>query len=165
MSFSKYRWASTLGAAGIAAALLLVSGTGMRAKAQSSAQDEVLAMEKKFTGACVAGDTATLNSIMADDALFIHGNGVVQTKAELVDAIATGTLPVGQYDMSEPKVILFDGGAIISGIVDFGFRSPAGSASPSRPLHMRGSSVWVNHAGKWQLYLAQDTTLSGPGSR
>jgi len=164
MSFPKSRWIATFAAAAMVATFIL-AGVPRRANAQDSrAKDEVLAMEKQFTTACVAGDAATLNSLLADDALFIHGNGMVQTKPELIDAITTGKLAVGQYDMNDPQYIPFDGGAVLSGLVDFGFKSRPGSTSPPMVLHMRGSSVWVHHDGKWQLYLAQDTTLSGPGN-
>ena len=103
MSPSKNRLIATLGAAAIAATLL-VAGVALRAKAQNSADDEVLAMQKKFTDACVAADGATLNKVMADNAVFIHGNGVMQSKAEFIDAITTGKLGVSQYDLKDPKL-------------------------------------------------------------
>ena len=161
MSLSKNRLIGTLAAAAMAATLL-VAGIALRATAQSSADDEVLAMQKKFTDACVAADGATLNSVMADNAIFIHGNGVMQSKSEFIDAITTGKLGVSQYDVKEPKVIAFDGGAIVTGLVDFGIKPPAGSAAPPRVLHFRGSSIWLHSSSGWHLIFDQDTTLAGP---
>ncbi|MFZ0980210.1 MAG: nuclear transport factor 2 family protein [Candidatus Acidiferrales bacterium] len=161
MSLSKNRLMGTLAAAAMAATLL-VAGIALRAKAQSSADDEVLAMQKKFTDACVAADGAALNSLMADNAVFIHGNGVMQSKSEFIDAITTGKLGVSQYDVKDPKIIAFDGGAIVTGLVDFGIKPPAGSAAPPRVLHFRGSSIWLHSSSGWHLIFDQDTTLAGP---
>ncbi len=161
MSFSKNRLIPTL-AVGAMAAALLVAGIALRAKAQNSTDDEVLAMQKKFTDACVAADGATLNKVMADNAIFIHGNGVMQSKSEFIDAITTGKLGVSQYDLKDPKVVEFDGGAIVTGLVDFGIKPPAGSAAPPRVLHFRGSAIWLHSSVGWRLIFDQDTTLAGP---
>jgi ketosteroid isomerase-like protein len=161
MSLSKNRSASTFVATALVAALLF-AGIALRASAQGSAQDEVLAAQKKFTDACVAADAATLGSVMADNALFIHGNGAMQSKSEFIDAVTTGKLPISQYDLKDPKVVLFDGGAIVTGLIDFGIKPPAGSQNPPRVLHFRGSAVWLHSSAGWRLILDQDTTLAGP---
>ncbi len=161
MSHSKNRLMGTLAAAAMLATFV-VAGIAMRANAQSSAQDEVVAMQKKFSDACVAADGATLASLMADNAIFIHGNGAMQSKPEFIDAITTGKLGVSQYDLKDPKVVEFDGGAIVTGLVDFGIKPPAGSAAPPRVLHFRGSAVWLHSSAGWRLLFDQDTTLAGP---
>jgi ketosteroid isomerase-like protein len=161
MSFSQNRLVSMLAAA-LAVAVLMMAGLAVRAKAQASAQDEVVAAQKKFTDACVAADGATLNAVMADDAIFIHGNGAMQSKSEFIDAITTGKLAVSQYDLHDPKVVLFDGGAIVTGLIDFGFKPPAGSTNPPLVLHFRGSAVWLHSSAGWRLILDQDTTLAAP---
>lgn len=161
MSLSKNRLASTLAAAALTTTLL-IAGVALRAKAQGSAQDEVVALQKKFSDACVAADGATLNSLMADNAIFIHGNGAMQSKPEFIDSITTGKLAVSQYDLKDPKVVEFAGGAIVTGLVDFGFKPPAGSTAPPRVLHFRGSAVWLHSSAGWHLIFDQDTTLAGP---
>jgi ketosteroid isomerase-like protein len=132
------------------------------AQAVSSADSQVLDLQKKFQDACVAADGAALGRLMADDAIFIHGNAAVQSKSEFIAAITSGQLAVGQYDLHDPKVIMFQGGAIVSGLIDFGFRTPPGSTNPPRVLHMRGSSVWVQTPAGWRLVLDQDTPVQGP---
>jgi ketosteroid isomerase-like protein len=161
MSFSENRLVSMFAAA-LAVATLMIAGLAVRARAQASAQDEVVSMQKKFSDACVAADGATLVSLMADNAIFIHGNGVMQSKPQFVDAITTGKLAVSQYDLHDPKVVLFDGGAIITGLVDFGIKPPAGSTNPPHVLHFRGSAVWLHSSAGWHLIFDQDTTLPAP---
>ena len=141
---------------------LMTAANVAPAKAAQSSQDEVVAAQKKFSDACVAADGATLNSLMADNAIFIHGNGMMQSKSEFIDAITTGKLAVSQYDLKDPKVVDFNGGAIVTGLVDFGFKPPAGSTAPPRVLHFRGSAVWLHSSSGWHLLFDQDTTLAAP---
>ena len=119
-------------------------------------------MQKKFQELSVAGDTAGVSALMSDDTIFIHGNGAAQSKAEFLTAMAAGQLSLSLYELKDPKVVIFDGGAIVSGLVDLAFKAPAGSTAPPRVLHMRGSSVWVQKPSGWKLILDQDTALAGP---
>jgi ketosteroid isomerase-like protein len=145
----------------VTAAMLLIAVAAFQVYAQAT-QDEALKMQQKFQDAVVAGDGATLTSLMADNAVFVHGNGVMQSKAEFIDAITTGKLGVSQYDLHDSKVVLFEGGAVVTGLVDFGLKPPAGSTNPPRVLHFRGSAVWLHSSAGWHLVFDQDTTLAAP---
>lgn len=145
-----------------AVAVLLMAGVTKRARAQSAAQDEVLKLQKEFQDKCVAGDVDGISAMMTDDAIFIHGNGAMQGKGEFLGSIKNGQLSLSAYELKDPKVILFDGGAIVSGLEDLAFKPPAGSNASPRVIHMRGSAVWVHKAGAWHLLLDQDTALAGP---
>lgn len=150
--------------AALAVAIILILGIALQTRAQSTTQDEVLKLQKQFQDACVAGDANAIGSMMTDDAIFIHGNGAMQGKAEFLASIKNGQLALSAYDLKDPKVILFDGGAIVSGLVDIAFKAPPNApAGPPRVLHMRGSAVWVHQAGGWRLVLDQDTALAAPG--
>ncbi len=128
----------------------------------SSSQKDVLDLQKKFQELSVAGDTAGVAGLMSEEAIFIHGNGAAQSKAEFLTAMAAGQLALSLYELKDPKVVIFDGGAIVSGLVDIAFKAPPGSTAPPRVLHMRGSSVWVQRGSGWKLLLDQDTTLASP---
>jgi ketosteroid isomerase-like protein len=144
-------------------AAVLMGSLAVRAPAQASAQDEVLSLQKKFQAATVSGDTAAIAALMADDAIFIHGNAAKQTKTEFLAGIKNGQLAFSAYDLSDPKVVMFRGGAIVTGIVDISFKARAGaSPGPPRTLHMRGSSVWLHGPAGWKLILDQDTPIQGP---
>lgn len=145
------------------AATFLVASLAARTRAQaSSAQRKVLDMQKKFQELTVAGDADGVAALMADDAFFVHGNGAAQSKSEFVGAIKAGQMAFSLYDLKDPKVVTFSGGAIVSGLVDLAFKSAPGATAPPRVLHMRGSSVWLSTSSGWKLVLDQDTTLSGP---
>jgi ketosteroid isomerase-like protein len=145
------------------AALILTAVSTPRACAQASAnQQQVLDMQKKFQESSVGGDTDGVAALMADDAIFIHGNGAAQSKPEFIAAMKASQLALSLYDLKDPKVVMFNGGAIVSGLVDIAFKAPGGSTAPPRVLHMRGSSVWLQTSAGWKLTLDQDTTLAGP---
>lgn len=148
--------------AAVVIAIMMIAGAASRARAQSATQDEVLKLQKQFQDACVAGNVDAVGAMMTDDAIFIHGNGALQGKTEFLAAIKNGQLSLSAYDLKEPKVILFDGGAIVSGLEDLAFKPPVGAAAPARVIHMRGSAVWVHQAAGWRLLLDQDTTLTAP---
>jgi|SRR5690348_3727757 len=151
----------TLAAAVVAA--MVIAGAARCARAQSSGQDEVLNLQKKFQAATVSGDAATVASVMADNAIFIHGNAAMQSKSEFLAGIKNGQLAFSAYDLSDPKVVVFKSGAIVTGIVDITFRArPGAPAGPVRTLHMRGSSVWLHGPAGWKLILDQDTPIQGP---
>lgn len=147
----------------VVAAMILIAGSAHRAGAQSSqsstTQKDLVDMQKKFQDLTVAGDSAGVSALMSDEAIFIHGNGAAQSKAEFLTAMSTGQLAFSLYELKDPKVVIFDGGAIVSGLVDIAFKAPPGSQVPPRVIHMRGSSVWVQRPSGWKLILDQDTTI------
>jgi ketosteroid isomerase-like protein len=165
MTLRNGRFISTTIAAFVAA-MLLLAGTARRAGAQTSqsstTQKDLVDLQKKFQDLAVAGDSAGVSAMMSDEAIFIHGNGAAQSKAEFLTAMAAGQLALSLYELKDPKVVIFDGGAIVSGLVDIAFKAPSGSQAPPRILHMRGSSVWVQRPSGWRLILDQDTSLAGP---
>ncbi len=150
----------SMGVAAAVIATLVMAGVAMRAAGQSANPDEVLSLQKKFQDSVVAGDVKTVGAMMADESFFIHGNGAMQGKAEFLAAIANA--PFSGYELKDPKVVFFDGGAIVSGLVDITFRPRQGATTPPVVIHMRGSSVWVKSAAGWRLLLDQDTTLQAP---
>jgi ketosteroid isomerase-like protein len=144
----------------VAAAIL--AATAILAHAQSPDEQKVLDLQKKFQALTVAQDADGVAALMSDDAFFIHGNGAVQSKSEFVAALKSHQMAFSSYDLKDPKVILFKGGAIVSGLVDIGFPVPAGSTTPPHLIHMRGSSIWLQTASGWKLKMDQDTTLAAP---
>jgi ketosteroid isomerase-like protein len=165
MMIRKNRLLATAIGGFIAAMPLLAGGTlsaGGQTSQSSTTQRDLVELQKKFQDLTVAGDSAGVSALMADEAIFIHGNGAAQSKAEFLTAMATGQLAFSMYQLKDPKVVIFDGGAIVSGLVDIAFKAPPGSQAPPRVLHMRGSSVWVQRPSGWRLILDQDTTLPAP---
>jgi len=155
---------------GIAAVALVVASMAapLTSKAQSAAasgrhltEAQVLDLQKKFQDATVAADTVALGKLMADDAIFIHGSAMVQTKAEFFESLTKGQLKITTYESKDSKVTLFDGGAIVSAVQDVALAPRSAGAQPFR-VQMRVSSVWVAKPAGWQLILNQGTPIPAP---
>jgi len=153
---------SRFGIAIVSVSVILIAAAALRMYAQTAAQDEVLKLQKQFQDNCVAGNADAVGAVLAEDAIYIHGNGVRHNKSELLALINNGQRSLSAFDLKEPKVILFDGGAIVSGLVDVAFRPPAGSTGAPRVVHMLGSAVWIHKDGQWRLLLDQNTSIAPP---
>lgn len=145
-------------------ALLLNLGGARSSKAQSVASNErltaaqVVDLQKRFQDATVACDVATLAKLMADDVVFVHGNALLQSKAEFLEAARARRFRIKSFDIADPKVVFFEGGAIASGVEDI-VLAPGAAGEQPRKVEMRVSGVWVAKPGGWQLILQQSTPL------
>jgi ketosteroid isomerase-like protein len=143
-----------------AANLRLSSAQNGAAMKQKMTEAQMLDMQKQFEDASIAADAAKVSALMADDAIFVHGSGAAQSKAEYINSLTTGQLKVSTYQMTDGKVVFFDGGAVVSGPTDIGLMLPGGA--PPRMLHLRISTVWLAKPSGWQVVLNQGTPIAGP---
>ena len=149
--------------------VLLTSVAGakfVRAQAAAKTQlteTQVLDLQKRFQDATVAADAAAIGKLMGDDALFVHGNALVQTKAEFLEAAKKGQFRITKYEIKNPKVVFFDGGAIVSGVEDVVLAPRVAGAQPL-VVQMRVSAVWIAEPSGWQLILNQGTPIQAPPS-
>jgi hypothetical protein len=157
----------SISVAAMMAVVLFAAGNARRMSAQNDAatrpkmtQAQMLDLQKQFEDASVAADAVKVSALMSDDAIFVHGSGAVQTKAEYINSLTTGQLKVSTYQMNDGQVVFFDGGAVVSGPTDIGLVSPGGA--PPRLLHLRVSTVWVAKPTGWQVILNQGTPIAGP---
>jgi Domain of unknown function (DUF4440) len=126
---------------------------------ETISQAQALELQKRFEDAQIAGDAGVISMLMADDGLFIHATGAVQTKAEFVGSIAAGRLRPSKFESSDRRVILFDGGAIVEGAVAVTLNG-AGAPPTSHTTHVEISSLWVHTPLGWQLMLSHATTIN-----
>jgi ketosteroid isomerase-like protein len=154
----------SLSAIAFGIALLLNLVGACPSKAQVGAPNEqltaaqVLDLQKRFQDATVACDAPTLEKLMADDVVFVHGNALVQNKAEFLEAARARRFRISSFEIANPKVVFFDGGAIVSGVEDI-VLGPRSAGERPRKVQMRVSGVWVAKPGGWQLILQQSTPL------
>jgi hypothetical protein len=119
---------------------------------------QVLGLENRFQPATVASDAGTIAKLMADDGIFVHGNALVQTKAEFVRAASQRRFRIRSFAITNPKVVFFHGGAIISDVEDVVLAPRAAGEQPLK-VRMRVSTVWVARPAGWQLILNQGTPI------
>jgi hypothetical protein len=120
----------------------------------------MLDLQKQFEDASIAADAAKVSALMSDDAIFVHGSGAVQTKAEYIASLTSGQLKLSTYQMDGGKVEFFRGGAVVSGPTQISLVAPGGA--PPRTLRLLISTVWVEKASGWQVVLNQGTPIAPP---
>ena len=149
-------------ALGVALLANLADARAPRAQGAASSERltaaQVLDLQKRFQDATVACDAATLAKLMADDVVFVHGNALVQSKSDFLEAARVRRFRISSFAITDPKVVFFEGGAIVSGVEDIVLGAAATGEQP-RKVQMRVSAVWVARPGGWQLILQQSTPL------
>jgi hypothetical protein len=86
----------------------LLMTRALAAGAQSTAREKLLAMEKKRFDALTSRDTTALSRLLSDDLIFMHTNGVIDTKSSLLKSISTGSL-IYLFILPETTTCTIDG--------------------------------------------------------
>lgn len=124
---------------------------------------QALDLQKQFLHATATGDAAAIGRMMADNATFIHGNAMMQSKAQFLEMLGTGPYDINKFESKDLKATLFDGGAVVTALAEVGM-VPRPGVTGMAPLtvHMRIAAVWVATSKGWQLILQQGTPLPEP---
>jgi hypothetical protein len=151
----------------IAAAMFFVAASARLSIAQNGAamrqkmtEAQMQDLQKQFEDASIAADAAKVSALMSDDAIFVHGSGAVQTKAEYIASLSGGQLKLSKYEMIGGKVVFFAGGAVVSGPTEISLVATGGA--PPRTLRLLISTVWVEKPSGWQVVLNQGTNIAPP---
>jgi Domain of unknown function (DUF4440) len=92
-----------------------VTTFAVNAYAQSSGPEKVLSMEKQRFLAMLNKDTAFLDQVLADDLLYCHTTGKVDTKQSFIRSIAERTLDYKKMDLQETSMRSYKNTVIING--------------------------------------------------
>ena len=104
----------------------------------AGSDDELIALDKKWGEAGVAGDTDTVATVLADDLIYVSENGVGGKAEELAD---TEPGPEGAtYEAADYTVMWLDDN---TAIMTHSGKTEEGAYSS---LH-----VWSNKSGSWQV--------------
>lgn len=119
--------------------------------------DDVLTALRTYRQALVKKDLATLETIWADDYVFVNGHGQIQTKADRLAEIKSGHSSIGSITHEDEPTVTKHGNAtlILSRVTIVGKYSGREVSSPFRSLH-----VWTNEGGRWKLVFNQLTPIS-----
>jgi ketosteroid isomerase-like protein len=98
---------------------LLCLSTAAAALAQpGSAASDVLATDRRWAQSQVKGDLAALGEIYADDLVYVHSDGRVDTRAQMLDRIGKGGLKYQKLELVDPKVRVYGDAAVVNGAFD-----------------------------------------------
>jgi len=117
----------------------------------------VKALELQRFDTLVKGDTALLGRMLAEDLVYVHSTGVVDTKASFLESLTAGKL---RYLALTPDAVevrlLGEGGAVVTGRADI--KVLANGKEIAFPA--RFTSVYAKHHGRWLLAVWQATVVA-----
>ena len=157
MSMKNRRLAGAIGAIVAVLAIATVQRTEAVADSPANAEASLLKAEDQLFAADVQHDTAAIARGFADEAIFVHANGTVQTKAEYLQATAQATFPIKSIDTENRVVRIFGNIGVVRGIknVVVGDMRKSGSYL----------TVYIMRDGRWQMLDEQSAPAPAPAPR
>jgi ketosteroid isomerase-like protein len=108
--------------------------------------------------AMVKGDVAALDGLLADDLVYTHASGKVDSKASFLDDIKAGLLRYKVIRPEEPNLRVYGDTAVATGLAAVEVNNHGQELN----MKLRYTDVWVNRGGKWQMVAWQATRLPAP---
>ncbi|MGI4801116.1 MAG: nuclear transport factor 2 family protein [Janthinobacterium lividum] len=121
--------------------------------ADQAHHETVGTLERRRIAAMLAADTDALDELLHSDLLFVHTNAHADDKDTYLEKLRSGAV---RYFDAEHRIISVK---IIgeTALASFHLKLRAELASGSRQLNVVGLTVWVLHAGAWQMIAHQPT--------
>lgn len=121
---------------------------GMHRSEKHESRLEIDQLEEDWRKAALSGNTASMDSLLADDYIAITANGTLQTKDEALANIRNGQTHFKTLDLSERKVRFYGTTAVVTSIAQVSGVTPEGDLSGS----YRYTRVYVRDPrGKWKV--------------
>lgn len=127
--------------------LLIFSITTALVFAQSKKETQVSAAVEKLKLAMVSGERAALESIAADQLSYGHSGGLVETKAQFVEKIASGASDFVTIDLKNQTIMVSGNTAIVR----HELHATTNDNNKPGEVHLRIMLVWQKQGKEWKL--------------
>jgi ketosteroid isomerase-like protein len=136
--------------------LALVSLISFSSIAQSKDYKAVAASVEKLKQAMISGERSALENIASDSLSYGHSGGKVETKAEFVEAIASGKSDFVTIDLSEQTISVNNGVAVVRHVLN----ATTNDGGKPATVKIKILLVWAKEKGKWKLLARQAVKLT-----
>jgi len=133
--------------------LVLLALAMLTSTAKAGDIEDVRAADVRRISALINGDAKTLEAVLADDLSYGHSDGRVQTKRELLAALAAGTVTYRSYDGPVPTARIHENTAWLSGVAEL----EAVASGVTVKLRLRYLAVYTKQGADWRLRAYQST--------
>lgn len=123
-----------------------------------AAQDtkaSILALDKQWSDAIVKGDTATLDKLLANDLVYAHASGIVDTKASYIAKIKERKQVYKSFEQRKPTVNVYKDSAVTFSWVRVTGTNQSGPFDDKIML----IHFWVKQNNAWRLAGHQTTRV------
>jgi ketosteroid isomerase-like protein len=117
--------------------------------------DVIHELEDRRYAAMIAGDVATLDNLLSDQAVYTHSSGDRDTKIEYLDKVAAKQFIYHHIDRPEENILIEGDTAIVVGRMNA--RVDIGGSEWL--LDNRSLAVWSRTGGVWRLLAYQPTVM------
>lgn len=108
--------------------------------------------------AMTRGDLAALDTLLADDAIYVHTSGRVETKAQFMESLRSRRLVYESIEVTEAQMRwLAPSVAVVAGQA----RMRVTVADAKQEFDIRFTDVLAERGGRWQTVVWQSTRLPG----
>ena len=121
-----------------------------------TAQEEVMMKMLSLKNALLSKDSVALSNILADDVTYVHSTGNIQTKAQLIRDVVSGTQDYKSIEASGMNVRMYDNASVVT----VKLRVNVTSAGKPRDLNMFVTLTWIKMNGDWKLVARQSVKLN-----
>ncbi|MEW6127015.1 MAG: nuclear transport factor 2 family protein [Acidobacteriota bacterium] len=142
----------------IAFIMLVASSASARITSRQTSnkvEKEILKLEQARVDAVTKGDTTKLEQMFSDDLVYTHSNARVESKADFLNSVKTGSIRYESMNHSDVTVNVYGNTAVMRGTSDI----RVVNAGQSIALKIRFTTVYVKKDGRWQMVAWQSTRL------
>lgn len=115
--------------------------------AQSKKEAQVNAAVEKLKLAMVSGERTALESIAADQLSYGHSGGLIETKAQFVEKIASGQSDFVTIDLKNQTITISGNTAIVR----HELHATTNDNNKPGEVHLRIMLVWQKQGKEWKL--------------
>lgn len=115
--------------------------------AQSKKEAQVNAAVEKLKLAMVSGERASLEAIASDQLSYGHSGGLVETKAQFVEKIASGASDFVSIELKDQTIAISGNTAIVR----HELHATTNDNNKPGEVHLRIMLVWQKQAKEWKL--------------
>jgi hypothetical protein len=134
--------------------------TGTQAEAvdshRLSLRREILEAERALYRAQIAGSVDDLRPMLGANLVYIHSTGIAETREAYLDGVASGLYEYGEIGSRYTRVQVFDGVAIMNGVVDM---TVSAHGAAKTLIHLLFCLVWIRQGDSWKLDFRQATRI------
>ncbi len=118
-------------------------------------RSDLLALEARWNQALVDQDIPTLETILADDFVFVAPDGSITGREALLSFVANRTVTVDPFVTEEVSVRAYGDTAVVVGR----FTQTIRRGDEHRTITYRYTDVYVRQAGAWRAVSAQSAII------
>lgn len=119
------------------------------------AEQQIRDIETRRFKAMLGPDIETLQAMLAEEVLYIHSSGAVETKVQFLEALSSGKMRYLSLDVEEMKVRVYGDVSIVNGLLKLDVRM---GGKPST-FRVRYTDAYARRDDRWELVTWQSTRL------